>query len=589
MKTKLLLFAGLLTLGLMACNKEEKFSSDDTQNQEPVEGAYMQIQVVGPTSVLATKTAPGEHDTEEGTEAENAFSNIRIILKPTGDNTASAQSFLVKGSDLSQISVDAGETYTGYATPRIKVAAAGTYEVFVIANDKSASVWGTIADAPASVVLTDVTQATMQSDYASVNATASASKFMMFNESNGSDDITGEPITISEENTYDNPARCSDVIRLDRLAVKISPTVNGALTDLAIESTDGSGDALDAINTRFPSSHAETAVEPVTKVTLQGFKLLNGAKKAYLQQHWLRTESEQTSGATTVENWYNTLITPGAKWIIESTAPGSTDTDYYNTLSEFRTLTFSNPNGDDYVPAYNYTAVEDKYAELPYYDENNQLATIYCMENNSTYLKSAVTEALNGNTTGLVFQWKATLGEGLSDNIAGSNCFYCYNDEYFTKLSDIQAKYPGAFSPAKAVPAEEQTQEAADLAKATADLQTAYNGGTPDQGKISTWRATYNIKVYTDGIMYYLYFIKDQNYVAPTVDKADAKEHYYSVMRNTVYKLNITGLGGMGTDIPGGWNPDVITDEEIDQYPLYMIVEVKANPWVISSQDIILK
>ena len=45
----------------------------------------------------------------------------------------------------------------------------------------------------------------------------------------------------------------------------------------------------------------------------------------------------------------------------------------------------------------------------------------------------------------------------------------------------------------------------------------------------------------------------------------------------------------MGTDIPGGWNPDVITDEEIDQYPLYMIVEVKANPWVISSQDIILK
>ena len=270
MKTKLLLFAGLLTLGLMACNKEEKLSSDDTQNQEPVEGAYMQIQVVGPTSVLATKTAPGEQDTEEGTEAENAFSNIRIILKPTGDNTASAQSFLVKGSDLSQISVDAGETYTGYATPRIKVAAAGTYEVFVIANDKSSSVWGTIADAPSSVVMTDVSQTAMQGDYASVNATASASKFMMFNESNGSDDIAGEPITIGEENTYDNPARCSDVIRLDRLAVKISPTVNGALTDLAIESTDGSGDALDAINTRFPSSHAEPAVKPAIGLTKTG-------------------------------------------------------------------------------------------------------------------------------------------------------------------------------------------------------------------------------------------------------------------------------------------------------------------------------
>ena len=84
--------------------------------------------------------------------------------------------------------------------------------------------------------------------------------------------------------------------------------------------------------------------------------------------------------------------------------------------------------------------------------------------------------------------------------------------------------------------------------------------------------------------MYYLYFIKDQNYC-----QGDPKATYYSVMRNTVYKLNITGLGGIGTDIPGGWDPDVVPEKPVDNYPLYMIVEVKANPWVISKEDIILK
>ena len=313
-------------------------------------------------------------------------------------------------------------------------------------------------------------------------------------------------------------------------------------------------------------------------MTLEGFKLLNGAKNAYLQQHWLRTEEEQKNGLTAegnTVNWYNTLLTPNNL---------TTETDYYNSLSDFRTLDIDDKG--------TYTAIQDNFDELPYYDLSSKLATIYCMENNSTYggSGSAIKDALNGNTTGLVFRWQVALGTGLSDEMAGENCFYAYNDEYFTKLEDIQARYPGVFSPAEAdttppdSPYYGQNQETADLNKAKDELAAAYNRGTPDQKKISDWRVKYNIKVYTEGTMYYLYFIKDQNYC-----QGDLKATYYSVMRNTVYKLNITGLGGIGTDIPGGWDPDVVPEKPVDNYPLYMIVEVKANPWVISKEDIILK
>lgn len=572
MKTNYLFLAGFMALGLIACNKEERFSPEE--GQEPIGNTYMQIQVIGPTAGIGTKTDATDDGTEEGTIGENTISNLRVILVPVGDedDTRTAQSFLVEGDELSEISVDGGEKYTGYATPKLKVDAEGEYEVFVIANDKNESIWSIKDTDVDKVIIGEVNEDAMKNTY------AKTSNFMMFNESNGSDDIEGEPITINNENDFDNPARCKNVIRLDRLAVKIAPTVNGGLESENLKIDDDT--KLENINDRFPSSSASPAVKPVESVTLEGFKLLNGAKNAYLQQHWLRTEEEQKDGliaeGNNTVNWYNTLLTPNNL---------TTETDYYNSLSDFRTLDIDDEG--------TYTAIQDNFDKLPYYDLSSKLATIYCMENNSTYggSGSAIKDALNGNTTGLVFRWQVALGTGLSDKTAGENCFYAYNDEYFTKLEDIQARYPGVFSPAEADitipdsnPYYGQNQETADLNKAKDELAAAYNNGTPDQKKISDWRVKYNIKVYTEGTMYYLYFIKDQNYC-----QGDPKATYYSVMRNTVYKLNITGLGGIGTDIPGGWDPDVVPEKPVDNYPLYMIVEVKANPWVISKEDIILK
>lgn len=117
-------------------------------------------------------------------------------------------------------------------------------------------------------------------------------------------------------------------------------------------------------------------------------------------------------------------------------------------------------------------------------------------------------------------------------------------------------------------------------------MNAAYTHTTDKQGEISKFRAKYNIKVYTDGIMYYTYYIKDQNYKQGEPTK---EEHYYSVMRNTVYKLTVTKLQRIGTDIPGGWNPDKDPEDPVDPTNVYMVVEAKANPWVVSSENITLR
>ena len=635
MKTRILLLAGLMAAALTACNKEENQEgpAGPQQGHIPGDGAYMQLQIIGPTSGAATRTTPAEDGEETGSDDENRISSLTILLCNSTDHSV-VQRFYLTSEDLSEITVsdnDPYNNYPGYQTPQLElnenvtVANGGTlYEIYVIANDKGAEgqsyYTGQGTDIRKAFIGNDGTYGTpvseklMQSDY------AAAGKFLMFNECNGSSDTHGNDsgsgstpadkcgtfITITPENVYDNPATCS-LIRLDRLAVKItSDAKNSAGTATTI------GDIANAI--RYDSDNdgtTEQHTKGITAVTLKGFKLLNGAEKVYLQQHWTNTSDGQNQTGGTVYPYTNTLITPAMTAASETGTVTVTD-NYYNTLSDFRTLTKKAVSGN-YSPEY--TAVVDKYdldGSPAYYDQTNPTGPIYCMENNPTYDASAASanplyykEALIGNTTGLVYQWQATLADGLSDEAAGENCFYSYGDKYYGRLADIQKDFPAVFDPATTAAPQNNwetlekltgitvdSQDAANLAQAMTELRAARAIEVPDdrQGAISDWRIEYNIRVYTDGLMYYLYFIKDENYRQIQSDEPSAQpEQYYSVMRNTVYKLNITSLGAIGTDIPGGWNPDVIEDNPVDDTSLYMQVEVQANPWVVSQTDITLK
>lgn len=401
----------------------------------------------------------------------------------------------------------------------------GTYEVYVIAN--AGSVASTVGTDVSGQTIASVTEAFMKSAYAAND------KFIMFNENNTSA-VTATSITISAENDYDHPAVC-DPIKLDRLAVKIRPVVPEAGVDISTI-TDGTTGEFSAI----------------TAMNLVGFRLLNGATTTNLMQHW--TAASNVAGSF---GWKNTLVSP----VIDIA-------NYYNKLADFRTI--DKTTNDDGTETYN--IVKDTYDAIAAYA--GETDPIYCMENNPTWNGSAVIAALKGNTTGLVFKFQATVTG--SDEKAGANCFYAYNGKYYPTLAALQTANPSAFLKAAEGTAEEQ------LAAAEAELAAA-----TDEAGISAFRTKYLIKVYKGGVVYYTYYIKDKNYEQTDTEGTDG--NYYSVMRNTIYGLTVKALQRIGTDIPGGWNPETDPEDPVDTKDVYMVVEAQVNPWVLSNEEITLK
>lgn len=58
---------------------------------------------------------------------------------------------------------------------------------------------------------------------------------------------------------------------------------------------------------------------------------------------------------------------------------------------------------------------------------------------------------------------------------------------------------------------------------------------------------------------------------------------FYSILRNSIYKLNVENVYDLGRDVPNGPTPD-------DKKPnYYMQCTVSVNPWVLSTQNVSLK
>ncbi len=479
-------------------------------------GAYMTLQLVGPESNITTKTTPGADGTEEGTAVQNKISNLKIFLCDPTDHKVKTSYDVPEG----KLDVVPG----GVKTKQI-LTTTGTFDVYVIANPPASF---TVADGSVLTdqTINDVTEALMKSDYAADN------KFMMFNECNGTDKVAGSSITITAANDYENPATCSPIY-LDRLAVQVRSAAASTMD-------------ISDITAEYPF---------LTASELQSFKLLNAATKSNLQQKWSNT----VAAMGTTYPWDNLLQTPSLN---EGTNTGS-DSQYYNHLTDFRSVSIATGGV--------YTVVKDTYDSVTPYESTGK-GSIFCMENHPT-------SALMGNTTGLVYQFKAAVTG--SDNKAGTGCFYGYSDKYFASLAALQAAYPHVFDAASA-----SDVASDDLAAAETELATAY-AASDKQTEISNFRVKYNVKVYAEGLMYYTYFIKDNNYQNSTLTGTDKR--YYSVMRNTIYDLTIKKLARIGTDIPGGWTPDVDEPTDpVDPINVYMVVEAQVNKWVLSKEEITL-
>ena len=189
---------------------------------------------------------------------------------------------------------------------------------------------------------------------------------------------------------------------------------------------------------------------------------------------------------------------------------------------------------------------------------------IVAMEN-PLYLLENVAEATPvwGTTSGVVF--KVTMdvtGGGTPSTFFGYN----KNSVHFLSLAALQAAYPNAFDVfGNKLPDGVTDDDAANLADAQALLAS----------DVGQFRAQTKINVFEDGVMYYTYFIKDNNY------------NNYGIYRNTWYQLSVSELSNFGDDIPGGWNPDDPTvnpdpGTPVEDDKLYIKVKLLVNRWVAS-------
>lgn len=215
-----------------------------------------------------------------------------------------------------------------------------------------------------------------------------------------------------------------------------------------------------------------------------------------------------------------------------------------------------------------------------YFQPKSDFGTLYKAENltkfgtNNTYAFENTTNDVN-EATAVYFKIKANLTDAekaKADFEDGT--FYRYDGRLYTS---IKAIFDDAATGAIVNPFNLLTVD-----QVLAKIKDATTGKLTTEEELAKFRETYKIEVYREGVMYYRWAISDNAY-KPFV--ASETTHTYSVLRNSIYRLNVTKINEIGKDVPNGPDPD-----DPNKNPnYYMNVSVSINPWVLNTKDIELK
>ena len=193
----------------------------------------------------------------------------------------------------------------------------------------------------------------------------------------------------------------------------------------------------------------------------------------------------------------------------------------------------------------------------------------YTFENTTTDVNDA---------TAVYFKVKVALTEtAMAASDFKDGTFYRYDGRLYTS---IKAIFDNAATGEISNPfTETNSITPADV---VAKISDADGKLTTDEAKLAKFRQDYKIEVYRQGTMYYRWAISDNAY-KPFI--ASETTHTYSVLRNSIYRLNVTKVSEIGKDVPNGPEPD----DPVKNPNFYMNVTVSINPWVLNAQPIELK
>lgn len=247
----------------------------------------------------------------------------------------------------------------------------------------------------------------------------------------------------------------------------------------------------------------------------------------------------------------------------------------------------SNLNNNSYVKQNwdnKFETLTVKWGEPKYYLPKSTYGTLYNaagLDNFGTdswkYAFENTTTDVN-DATAVYFKVKVALTETANnESDFKDGTFYRYDGRLYTS---IKAIFDDAATGAISNPFTETSS--ITPADVVAKISDADGKLTTDEAKLAKFRQDYKIEVYRQGTMYYRWAISDNAY-KPFV--ASETTHTYSVLRNSIYRLNVTKVSEIGKDVPNGPEPD----DPVKNPNFYMNVTVSINPWVLNAQPIELK
>lgn len=284
----------------------------------------------------------------------------------------------------------------------------------------------------------------------------------------------------------------------------------------------------ESVTTVTPAENTTTSInvaDVVAGISYEGFAVSNLNNNSYVKQNW--------------DTKFETLT---VKWGAEPKyyLPKSTYGDLYNADG------------------------------LGNFDSKEKPASCkYAFENTTTNVDEA---------TAVYFKVKVALTETANNSSDFKDgTFYRYDGRLYTS---IKAIYNDAATGAISNPFTETSSiTPGDVVKKISDADGKL---TTDETVLAKFREDYKIEVYRQGTMYYRWAISDNAY-KPFV--ASETTHTYSVLRNSIYRLNVTKVSEIGKDVPNGPEPD----DPVKNPNFYMNVTVSINPWVLNAQPIELK
>lgn len=213
-------------------------------------------------------------------------------------------------------------------------------------------------------------------------------------------------------------------------------------------------------------------------------------------------------------------------------------------------ITLPHNLGELYCPKANYGNGRDITTTQP---------TNWVAKDSKTYIFENATDDIN-NATGVFLKYTAT-AETTANKDFEDGTFYRYDKHVFTSIKDIMT-FAGASNPFGNLTADEVVKSIAAPADATKV--------TSDPAVLSAFRTKYEIEVFERGEVYYSYYIQDEHSTGKT----------YSVLRNSIYRMDVKNIYDLGTDTPN--TPDVKPN-------YYLNVEVTVNPWVLNTISVDLE